>query len=183
MGVTVDLDAGDLWFHLNGVQVIEWRGVLQGPVYPYVSIKHCDGPAATLLQYWDDEDGDQNESENKLSFRDVVGGSEVPSLPDVNGSLLEGGGQVLRISLGFCALLQRPMRIHSIRAGRSNPGLGHQHSTGAKLVTDLCGGMVRPEVIQFGGHAEGVTELQVWPGVSGTHQPKYLLTFHRPSRR
>lgn len=54
---------------------------------------------------------------SSLSTRDVLGGSDVASLPDVDGSLLEGGGQVLRIALGACAILGRPMKIHSIRAG------------------------------------------------------------------
>lgn len=36
----------------------------------------------------------ESDMANMLSFRDVVGGSQVASLPDVNGSLLEGGGQV-----------------------------------------------------------------------------------------
>lgn len=71
------------------------------------------------------------------------------------------------MALAFGALLGRPLHIHSIRAGRSKPGLGHQHSTGAKLVTDLCGGLVRPETIQYGGHCEGATELFLWPGVKG----------------
>jgi len=64
-------------------------------------------------------------------------------------------------------LLKRPMRIHSIRGGRPKPGLGHQHSTGAKLVADICCGMLKPESVQYGGHCEGVTELYLWPGRSG----------------
>ena len=44
------------------------------------------------------------------------------ALPDVDGSVLEGGGQVLRVTLGVGAVLQRPLHIHSIRGRRPSPG-------------------------------------------------------------
>ena len=48
----------------------------------------------------------------------------------VDGSHLEGGGQTLRISSALSAILGIPIKIHSIRAGRSTPGLRPQHLTG-----------------------------------------------------
>jgi RNA 3'-terminal phosphate cyclase (ATP) len=48
----------------------------------------------------------------------------------IDGSFLEGGGQTLRISSALSAILCVPIRIHSIRAGRSTPGLRPQHLTG-----------------------------------------------------
>ena len=90
------------------------------------------------------------------------------ALPDVDGSILEGGGQVLRVTLGVGAVLQRPLHIHSIRGRRPSPGMGHQHSTGAKLVADICRGTLWPDTVQYGGHAPGITTLRMWPS-SGVH--------------
>lgn len=53
-----------------------------------------------------------------------------PHLQIINGSILEGGGQILRNSVSLAALLQKPIRIENIRAGRSQPGLKNQHRTG-----------------------------------------------------
>ena len=51
----------------------------------------------------------------------------------VDGSTLEGGGQVVRCALSLAWLNRRQVTVHSIRAGRSNPGLGNQHLAGARL--------------------------------------------------
>jgi len=40
------------------------------------------------------------------------------------------GGQILRMALAFSVLKQLPIRVFSIRAGRSNPGLRAQHLKG-----------------------------------------------------
>jgi len=48
----------------------------------------------------------------------------------IDGSLGEGGGQILRTSLALAALLGRPVRIDNIRANRSQPGLKTQHLAG-----------------------------------------------------
>ncbi|MCD6319913.1 MAG: RNA 3'-phosphate cyclase, partial [Candidatus Desulfofervidaceae bacterium] len=45
----------------------------------------------------------------------------------IDGSYGEGGGQVLRTSLGLAAVLQKAIRIFNIRAKRSKPGLRPQH--------------------------------------------------------
>ena len=99
-------------------------------------------------------------------------------LPAVDGSLLEGGGQVLRVALACGALLGRPLHIHSIRGGRSRPGLGHQHSTGAKLVADICGGVLWPDAVQYGGHCAGVSDLRLWPGVRGLLGGEFVADTH-----
>lgn len=59
---------------------------------------------------------------------------------DVDGSVMEGGGQVIRISLTLAALLGHELRLSNIRAGRSKPGLQNQHLAGVGLVGNLCGG-------------------------------------------
>jgi RNA 3'-terminal phosphate cyclase (ATP) len=46
---------------------------------------------------------------------------------DLDGSLGEGGGQILRTSLALSLLTGRPFRLFNIRAGRAKPGLQPQH--------------------------------------------------------
>ena len=49
------------------------------------------------------------------------------SILEIDGSMGEGGGQVLRSSLALGLITGRPFAIHSIRAGRKKPGLLRQH--------------------------------------------------------
>ena len=49
----------------------------------------------------------------------------------IDGSLGEGGGQILRTSLGLAALTGQNIVIKNIRAGRKKTGLRHQHLTAA----------------------------------------------------
>ena len=47
----------------------------------------------------------------------------------IDGSIGEGGGQILRTSLALSLVTGTPFRITGIRAGRSRPGLLRQHLT------------------------------------------------------
>ena len=51
---------------------------------------------------------------------------------DIDGSMGEGGGQIIRISICLGCLMNQSVRVQKIRAGRSKPGLQRQHLTGAK---------------------------------------------------
>jgi len=46
---------------------------------------------------------------------------------DIDGSMGEGGGQVLRSALSLALLTGQPVNLTRIRANRSKPGLGFQH--------------------------------------------------------
>jgi RNA 3'-phosphate cyclase len=52
------------------------------------------------------------------------------------------GGQVFRTAIGLSALLQKPVRIESIRKNRPKPGLQPQHLTTLKALQQLCGARV-----------------------------------------
>ncbi len=59
------------------------------------------------------------------------------SILSIDGSIGEGGGQILRYSLAISALLLKPVEIYNIRAKRKNPGLRPQHLTAVKAIAEL----------------------------------------------
>ncbi len=58
----------------------------------------------------------------------------------IDGSLGEGGGQILRTSLSLSLATGKPFRIDNIRSGRERPGLLRQHLTGRSLAAAEVGG-------------------------------------------
>lgn len=61
---------------------------------------------------------------------------------EIDGSLGEGGGQVLRTSLALSAVTGRAFRIVNIRANRDRPGLRNQHRTAVMAAAQVCGASV-----------------------------------------
>ena len=89
-------------------------------------------------------------------------GSVVPfimskTILEIDGSLGEGGGQVLRTSLALSLITGQPFRLRKIRAGRAKPGLAAQHLMSVKAAAEIGQAKVR-------GAQLGSCELQFEPG-------------------
>ena len=76
---------------------------------------------------------------------------------EIDGSYLEGGGQILRTAVALSAIKQIPIKVYNIRRGRPEPGLKAQHLTGIQAAAQLCGAKVT-------GAAIGSTQLTFEPG-------------------
>ncbi len=72
---------------------------------------------------------------------------------EIDGSMGEGGGQILRYSLALSAVLLKPVHIYNIRAKRSNPGLRPQHLTGVRALATITSARVR---------GASVGSMEVW---------------------
>lgn len=55
----------------------------------------------------------------------------------LDGSMGEGGGQVLRTALGLSLVTGQPFAIDRIRAGRAKPGLARQHLTAVLAAAEV----------------------------------------------
>ncbi|WP_437956323.1 RNA 3'-terminal phosphate cyclase [Sorangium sp. So ce119] len=55
----------------------------------------------------------------------------------IDGSVGEGGGQILRTTLSLSLITQTPVRITSIRKGRARPGLMRQHLTSVQAAAQI----------------------------------------------
>ena len=75
----------------------------------------------------------------------------------LDGSIGEGGGQVLRVCLALSALAAEPIVIKNVRLNRTNPGLRPQHLTAVKAVADVTNAKVS-------GLTIGSSEISFVPG-------------------
>ena len=75
----------------------------------------------------------------------------------IDGSLGEGGGQVLRTAIALAMCSQQAVHIVNIRAKRSKPGLMRQHLTAVQAAAQICNGHIE-------GAAIGSGEVTFHPG-------------------
>ena len=64
-------------------------------------------------------------------------------LVTLDGSVGEGGGQILRTALALSVITGRPLALHNIRANRSKPGLARQHQTCVRAAAAISRAEVR----------------------------------------
>ena len=88
----------------------------------------------------------------------------------IDGSLGEGGGQVLRSSLTLPLMTGRPFVIEKIRAGRKKPGLLQQHLTAVLAAAEVGGAKVDGAALGSGRAQIKALEKPVSQGGEG-----YLL--------
>lgn len=75
---------------------------------------------------------------------------------EIDGSTLEGGGQILRSAIAIAAVRQIPVRVKNIRVNRSTPGLRPQHLHGIFALKQIAKAQVK------GAH-EGSKEIEFIP--------------------
>lgn len=76
---------------------------------------------------------------------------------EIDGSVGEGGGQILRSALSLSMITGQPFRLMNIRAGRSKPGLLRQHLVAVQAAAQICKARTTPVAL-------GATTLEFEPG-------------------
>ncbi len=86
----------------------------------------------------------------------------------IDGSMGEGGGQILRSSLALSLLTGRPMTINRIRAGRQKPGLQPQHRMSVQAAAQI--GQAQTRGVELGS-----TRIEFEPGPIGPGQYHFAV--------
>ncbi|GHP01684.1 hypothetical protein PPROV_000044100 [Pycnococcus provasolii] len=77
---------------------------------------------------------------NNKKRRHTDSSTSLGVLPPVDGSLGEGGGQVIRVTASNSAMTRKNADVTHIRAKRPKPGLQEQHAACVKAVVAIAGG-------------------------------------------
>jgi RNA 3'-terminal phosphate cyclase (ATP) len=83
-------------------------------------------------------------------------------LIEIDGSHGEGGGQILRTALALSAILNKPLKVHKIRAGRKNPGLQPQHLKAVEALARIT--QARTEGVRIGSETIAFIPQETQPG-------------------
>jgi RNA 3'-phosphate cyclase len=85
----------------------------------------------------------------------------------IDGSYLEGGGQILRTATALSAATGQPCHVFNIRKKRPEPGLATQHLLGLRALNQLCEGNIEGDFL-------GSQEIRFLPGriKGGNYQVK-----------
>ena len=75
---------------------------------------------------------------------------------EIDGSIGEGGGQILRTACALSTVTKKPCRVFNIRRGRPKPGLMPQHLLGIQALAQLCTGKLE-------GDYFGSEEIKFYP--------------------
>ncbi len=76
---------------------------------------------------------------------------------EIDGSLGEGGGQIIRSSVALSSIFKKPIKIMHIRAKRKEPGLRPQHLQSVLAAAKLCSARIE-------GATVGSTQIEFIPG-------------------